>query len=121
MRTSTKTRELVKARAKGRCEICGSGRTFQVHHRRPRGMGGSNDEASDSPANCLYLCGDCHLEMVEVERAKALACGWLVHQGDGPAMVPVLYRGKSKYLHHDGGLSPAPAGVPDHRGRDDQR
>lgn len=118
MRTSTKTRETVKTRANGRCEICGSGRHHQVHHRRPRGMGGSSDAVSDSPANCLWLCGDCHLRMVEVERANAIAAGWLVHQGDDPSLVPVLYRGRWVFLQHDGTVTTGLSAVPGHRGPD---
>lgn len=52
------------------CEFCGHNRSkdslgyWSVHHRRPRGMGGSKDPLTNSPLNLLLLCGSgttgCH-------------------------------------------------------------
>lgn len=63
---------------------------FEVHHRRPRGMGGSKDWLTNTPANGILLCPDCH-RFIESHREKALALGWLVPQGADPQRVPVLY------------------------------
>lgn len=97
---STRTRELVAERAGYCCEICGlslhNGTTwtepYSVHHRRPRGAGGSRDAATNSPANLLLLCGSgitgCH-GRVERDRSTAYVFGWLVRQGHDPETVPV--------------------------------
>ena len=59
-----------------------------VHHRRPRGQGGSND-----PANLLHLCGSgttgCH-GYIESNRTVARANGWLLEFGQDPRIVPVI-------------------------------
>jgi 5-methylcytosine-specific restriction protein A len=89
------TRHAVGSRAGWVCEVCG-GRTCsnldpQYHHRRPRAMGGSRKQDTNSPPNFLYAGGLCH-RTVESRRAEALAHGWLVSQYDDPADVPVLLR-----------------------------
>lgn len=57
----------VVARSGGRCEWCAyrgapDGRSLQLHHVTPKGMGGRRraHEASDSPDNLLRLCVVCH-------------------------------------------------------------
>lgn len=54
-----RARPLIWARSGRRCEArlpgC-QGRAVHVHHRRPRGRGGSND-----PANLLATCRKCHV------------------------------------------------------------
>lgn len=91
-------RDTVYLRALFACERCGERDSdFSVHHRRPRGMGGSRDPLTDSAANLLLLCGSgttgCH-GWVEANRAAARDLGLLVRQGEDPATVPVqLLRG----------------------------
>jgi 5-methylcytosine-specific restriction enzyme A len=119
MRVSTKIRHVVRKRAHNKCEICRSGVMFQVHHRRPRGMGGSTDTDTNLPANLLYLCGDCHLVMVEVNRSTALDNGWLVPQTMSPTLVPVKLGAGWYYLDNHGGVSRAPAGGRGRLGRGD--
>lgn len=72
---------------------------YSIQHRRPRGMGGSKDPATNAPMNGVVLCGSattgCHSE-VESNRAQAYDDGHLVHQGIDPATIPVL--------HHERGL-----------------
>ena len=41
------------------CEVCGS-RAVDIHHIRPRGMGGSNTK--DTIENLMALCRACHLD-----------------------------------------------------------
>lgn len=95
------TRALVVARARYRCEVCGialdlgwSG--FSVHHRTPRGMGGSRDPRLNLPSNLLALCGSgttgCH-GRVERDRAVAVDNGWIVPRWADPAEFPVLVFG----------------------------
>ena len=87
---SPKTREIVYRRALFACERCG-GNPYggAVHHRRPRGLGGSKRGDTNSPANLACLCNDCHL-VIESHRTMAHASGWLVRQGKHPSSVPVL-------------------------------
>lgn len=97
-------RRAVAARSGWRCELCGTvlgwsdddGSTtwcapHSLHHRRPRGMGGTRRADTNSPANLLLLCGTgttgCH-SRVEASRAAAHQLGWLLHQTEDPAQVP---------------------------------
>ena len=85
---------LIRARSGDLCEVCGR-RAESTHHRKPRGMGGSQDPAAHSPANLLRVCGDgtrgCH-GAIESDRAGSYSNGWLVRQGESPTDVPVLLR-----------------------------
>lgn len=98
-------RLVVVSRAGGSCELCGvpvavvddDGQVtpvaaYSIHHRQPRGMGGTDDPAVNSPANLLLLCGTgtsgCH-GLVESQRAMAVTNGWLVPRPTDPATVPV--------------------------------
>jgi hypothetical protein len=58
---------------------------YEIHHRRPRGMGGSRDPKTNSPANLILLCPD-HHAWVESNRTEALEMGFLVPQGHDPVM-----------------------------------
>ncbi len=99
-------REAVYIRAAGRCESCGhlvsveTGR--HVHHRRPRGMGGSRDTATNRLSNLLCLCPSCH-QLVERHRTDALNAGFLVRKAADPARVAVeLWEGRRVLLADDG-------------------
>jgi hypothetical protein len=61
---------------------------YEIHHRRPRGMGGSRDPQTNSPANGILLCPE-HHRWIEANRAEALVMGLLVRQIHDPAMQPV--------------------------------
>ena len=109
------SRQIVLERAFWRCEVaitCGGvelfGRLYSVHHRRPRGMGGSRQDDTSSPSNLLAVCGSgttgCH-GWIESNRAHAIDAGWLLLQTSTPAIEPVLYRdGTAVYLTPDGCL-----------------
>lgn len=112
-------RLLVVSRADGCCELCGVPVAFidddgqvtplaaySIHHRQPRGMGGTSDPAANSATNLLLLCGTgttgCH-GMVESQRALAVAHGWLVPKPLDPSSKPVrLFFGDDVYLTTDG-------------------
>jgi hypothetical protein len=71
----------------GNCARCGitlSG-FYSLHHRKPRGMGGTKDPRSDDPRNLIHLCGSgttgCH-GYVESNRALAYTTGWLLRSLD---------------------------------------
>lgn len=102
------TVEVVYVRAGYACEICDAmvgdrrGVDHHIHHRRPRGVGGSKRPDTNSPANLLLLCPDCH-RTVESRRGEALGVGWLVPQPGDPAATAVLvHRDRWTYLGHDG-------------------
>jgi 5-methylcytosine-specific restriction endonuclease McrA len=98
-------RQLVYRRAGNCCESCGTPlRTAarHLHHRRPRGMGGTRPELTHRASNLLALCPDCHV-LVETYRTQALDAGLLVRQGAHPDRVPVLLHDGGQWLLTDGG------------------
>lgn len=105
-------RQLVLARDELRCQRCSASVKWggcQVHHRLPRGLGGSSDPAINEPCNLLTLCSGCH-GRVESYRTEAYAHGWLVERGRNPADVPVLRFGRTWSWLGDT-WRPCPAGV----------
>lgn len=87
---SDRVRRIIEQRSLGRCEVCGLNRSgMQIHHRRPRGMGGTVDGwVGDSP-NGLMICQGCH-RMVEDRRHWAYTKGLLVRHGWHSVDVPVM-------------------------------
>lgn len=92
-------RELVEARAQGRCEGCGRPGRCEWAHRVGRAQGGPW-----SAANGLWLCGDltggrapttgggCHpWSHSSAGRAVCEARGWILRRIDDPLSVPVLH------------------------------
>ena len=101
---SMKVRSMVQARAEMRCEVCSVNLLWgggQVHHRTPRGMGGSRVPERHQPQNLLFLCADCH-RMIESRRADAIHCGWLVPSGTDPATIRARVRGELMWLTNQG-------------------
>lgn len=108
----------VLARDCWRCVRCGEsiggerGLDYVLHHRRPRGLGGTRRADSSSPVNLLTLCSPCHAH-IESYRGEALRNGWLVPQVTDPAAVGVLVDRESRfvYLTDDATYSPHPPEV----------
>ena len=98
-------RHLVQLRASHRCERCQEqvvGTGGQIHHRRPRAMGGSRSVDTNQPQNLVLLCLACH-QWTEQNRERALLLGLLVRQGGDPATAPLFLRdGRLVYLTLDG-------------------
>lgn len=102
---STVTRARIHARAKGRCEVCGARMsTGQIHHRQPRGMGGTRNDGKASAANGLWVHPMCHTR-IEMYRERGLLRGWLVKQTDDPLTVAVKLWDGWWLLDDDGGLT----------------
>jgi hypothetical protein len=100
---------IVRARSGGVCEICGARRANQIHHRRPRGMGGSRRVSTNRAANLLDVDDGCH-ERIERNREWAREHGYLVAQQQDPDAVPVNLWGRWVLLDDSGGMrEPEPA------------
>lgn len=92
------TVDMVIHRDRGQCAWCGDrpegerGTGWSVHHRRPRGMGGTRRDDTNSPANLVILCGSgvdqCH-GTVESRRGDAYDRGVLVRQNFDPSQVAI--------------------------------
>lgn len=105
--------EQVVARENGMCAVCGLSLDGQgqIHHRQPRGMGGSK-KRRDTLANMVHIHGaSCH-PMIESNRAAAYEYGWLVQRGGDPEEVAFLYRFEWVLLQDDGTVVAAPKGKP---------
>lgn len=91
------------------CERCGSGGSMRwsLHHRKPRGMGGTKNKMINSAANLLWLCGSgtegCH-GWVESNRAVSYEQGLLLHRNDDPTEVPVVLHYGTVLLDDEGGV-----------------
>lgn len=105
---SSQVRAVIIVRADRWCERCGGERGFEIHHRRPRGMGGTRRPETNQPSAGLLLCGKCH-RRIESHRLEALEHGWLVPQHRDPRDVPVLYRGTPVFLDDHGNMHDAQA------------
>lgn len=89
------TRDRVRQRCRDCCELCGLlAVAGQIHHRRPRGMGGSSDPALNRPSNLVLLCWDCHRFVEQIQRRAAYEYGWLVPSGIRPDLHPFLLWGR---------------------------
>ena len=91
---STDVRHTILARSEGYCEVMAPGcdlTATDIHHRRPRGMGGTVRPESNLPANGLAICRPCHMRC-EAMRNWARENGFVLLQGDKPSFVPVWWR-----------------------------
>lgn len=109
------TRELATGRNGGRCERCNRAPAAELHHRRPRRMGGAGRR--DAPttagaANALCLCTGCHDTAERRDRRRAIGEGVILRSRQEPAAVPVraFMGGRWGFwlLDDDGGYRPAP-------------
>lgn len=96
LKVEDEVRFTVLARAFYKCERCYGGPTafgFSVHHRLPRGMGGSKNKNLHLPANLITLCGSgvdgCH-GWVESNRDEARAKGFLLYRIDNASEIPFI-------------------------------
>jgi hypothetical protein len=118
-------RALLLLRCGGRCEVTGdalhTGR-WSVHHRRPRGMGGTDRPDVHSLANLLAVTGDGTRGVhgwIESNRDDARALGWLVDRTavrDVTDTPVVLYSGRRVLLAPTQGAYLDAPGAPYHLG-----
>ena len=86
---------IILTRSGGYCEILTEGctqRANQIHHRRPRGMGGTKRPESNEAANGLATCEACHRYCETQAREWARNHGFIVPQGADPASRRVWWR-----------------------------
>lgn len=86
------TRALILERDQG-CVVCGREDGLNIHHRAPRGMGGSKAPWVNRASNGITVCGSgvtgCHGE-IEANRSWAEVKGYIVRRGlNLPVNVPV--------------------------------
>lgn len=98
------TVELVRWRDRDACRRCPRAGE-QIHHRKPRGMGGTRDPRINCPENLILLCSECHA-WIESHRADSIADGWLVSKWADPAAVPLVLHGLPVWLARDGHAYP---------------
>jgi len=105
MKFTEKTRGQIKERAEGRCERCGSMvRDSHIHHRKPRGMGGTKRHGSCTTANGLFLHPSCHY-YIENHRKESKEMGFILGQTEDPVLVPVFTFNGWVLLDIEGGLT----------------
>lgn len=100
-------KDIIETRSGGVCEIDGCGAAEVIHHRRPRGAGGTSLGWVNRAANGLHVSDACHLR-IESNRMTAYVNGWLVSMNGNEisADVHVLYRGRYVLLRDDGSVKP---------------
>jgi hypothetical protein len=86
----TANRQIVTARALGHCERCGAWGAGELHHRRPKGNGGSSRPDRHNVENLAYLCTSCH-KWTHSFPKKSAPVGFLVERRSGlnPVDVPI--------------------------------
>lgn len=102
---TTETRDGTYLRDGFRCVICQDSDVLQIHHRRPRGMGGTRRESTNGPAGLILLCENCH-SWVESHRDLARQRGFLVPQHAEPADVALIWHGQWSWLADDFTVTP---------------
>jgi 5-methylcytosine-specific restriction protein A len=109
-------RQTVQGRAFGRCERCLKATLCgHLHHRRPKGLGGSKAPDRHDVSNLVYLCPDDH-SWAHNNPLDAIAAGYLVPRSSGlsPLMVPIKdMAGQTLFLDNEGQYLREPVEVGD--------
>ena len=86
----------------GKCAGCAKPAT-EVHHRRPRGMGGSSRPEIGDASNAVPLCRE-HHHWAEHNREEARRIGWLLEDWQEPDGTPwwASPRGSVRWVLDDG-------------------
>jgi hypothetical protein len=103
-----KIRKIVHERSGGVCEFVNCQRiATDLHHRKPRRMGGRAGKAINQPANLMHVCRVDH-DWLEEHRADAYETGWLLREHEDAEAVPVALSAGMFLLDNDGGKKPLP-------------
>lgn len=98
-------RQTVQGRAFGRCERCLKATLCgHLHHRRPKGLGGSKRSDRHDVSNLVYLCPEDH-SWAHNNPLDAIAAGYLVPRSSGmsPLAVPIKdLSGQTLFLDDEG-------------------
>lgn len=101
----TRAKRLVAERDRGECLVCG-GEATDIHHRMPKGMGGTSDpDRNYGLANLVSLCREDH-DHVHANPGESYTNGLLVHSWDDPLKCPVILADETVviYLKVDGNV-----------------
>lgn len=91
-------KRVVKHRDKSKCVLCGRVKNeLDVHHRKPKQMGGSDALTTYGLANLVSLCRN-HHSWVHAHPADAMELGLLLSQSADPEQEPVLVHGMQLVL-----------------------
>lgn len=95
MSVSVHTRRIVLERDQWSCVSCGRYLNlydYSLHHRIPRGMGGTKAAWIDQPANLISLCGSgttgCHGWVEHGDRGQAVEWGYIIRRGVAAQALP---------------------------------
>jgi hypothetical protein len=105
---SDTTKQIVRDRSAGICEVCQAAPATNFHHRRARGMGGTR-RPIHGPDWVLHLCGSgttgCH-GYIETHPEVSYARGWKLRGTRDPSIAPVQLCGQWYILLPDGTMEP---------------
>jgi hypothetical protein len=79
------SRQLVRRRSAGACEVCGLTQATEYQHRKNRSQGGLW-----TPSNALDVCHSCHHTKIHGNPARAYQMGWSVRQAYQPHQMPAF-------------------------------
>lgn len=97
--TDKKALKLIKDRAKGKCEVCGTqvGEEYDPHHRQLKSRGGK-----DKASNLLHICHKCHMKIHD-QPAWASDKGYMIASWEKPEEMGFLnWRGFWIDIYDDG-------------------
>lgn len=97
-------KRVVRSRDNSRCQKCQKNlKTPDVHHRKPKQMGGSDSGTTYGLANLVSLCRNCH-SWAHENPIAAMDLGLLLSQSVEPEEEPVLVRGRERWFTYLGGV-----------------
>jgi hypothetical protein len=98
-------RQIVQGRAFGRCERCLTATLCgDLHHRRPKGLGGSKAADRHDVGNLVYVCRSCHA-WCHGNPTDAAETGFIVPRSSGThfTAVPITNLvGQTRFLDNEG-------------------
>ena len=97
-----RAKRIVRSRDQERCHKCGRRNSnLDVHHRKPKQMGGADAKTTYGLANLVSLCRDCH-SWVHQHPEEAMSVGLLLSQSAEPDREYITSRGQRVALTYLG-------------------